>query len=122
MPPPPSARTARAMAFGSSAGASISIPGEKPSRERAGQDLEIEQQRPVLDVVEIELDPLLDAGLTPQAVDLGPAGDAGLDLVAQVVARDPAAELFEEDRALGAGPDERHVPAQDVEQLGKLVE
>ena len=54
------------------------------------QDIEIEGNRPVLDIIEIVLDTavqLLDrVGLTPPAIDLGPAGDAGLHPVAGEIA------------------------------------
>ena len=47
-------------------------------------DPQIEQQRPIVHVIEIVLNPrlhLLDGiGFTAQAVDLGPAGDARLNL------------------------------------------
>ena len=58
--------------------------------------------RPVLDVVEVVLDPLLERGVAAPAVDLGPAGDPGLHLVAQHVLRDPVLELLDEVRALRA--------------------
>src|SRR6266702_1398587 len=48
---------------------------------RAQQNVDIEQHCPVLDVVEIELDALLDllliVDLAAPAIDLRPAGDAG---------------------------------------------
>src|SRR5713101_3739068 len=45
---------------------------------RLEKNVEVEQHRPVLDVVEIEL--------AAPAVDLGPAGDARLDAVAREIA------------------------------------
>ena len=66
-------------------------PREQRER-RLEQDVEVEQHRPVVDVVEVVLDALLDllggVGLAAPAVDLRPAGDAGLDLVAGEVAVD----------------------------------
>src|SRR5512140_2755885 len=73
-------------------------------------DLQVERQRPVLDVVDIVLDPLLDRGVAAPAVDLGPAGEAALDLVAQHVARDLFTELVDEDRPLRPRADETHLP------------
>ena len=59
---------------------------------RRGEDVEVENQRPVLDVVEVMLDALLDllarVGLAAPAVDLRPAGDPGLDPVAGEIAVD----------------------------------
>ncbi|MGA2522499.1 MAG: hypothetical protein ABSG81_16960, partial [Acidimicrobiales bacterium] len=42
--------------------------------------------------------------------------------MAVVVARDLGLELLDEEGALGAGPDERHVALEDVPQLRQLVE
>src|SRR3979490_1171175 len=58
-------------------------------RRRLEQNVKIEQHRPVLDVVEIELDALLDflfaVDFAAPAVDLRPAGNAGLDAVAREI-------------------------------------
>src|SRR3954469_12023824 len=60
------------------------------------QDEEVEQHRPVLDVIEIELDALLDLFLVVDfaapAVDLSPAGDARLDAMPREVAVDGLVE------------------------------
>src|SRR5690606_15258885 len=57
---------------------------------RHDQDVEVEQYRPVLDIIEVVVDPLHDlvdgVGLAAPAVDLRPAGDAGLDAVAGEIA------------------------------------
>ena len=59
---------------------------------RLEKNVQIEQHRPVLDVVEVELDALLDLflviDLAAPAVDLRPAGNAGLDAVAGEIAVD----------------------------------
>src|SRR5687767_1097860 len=66
------------------------------AEEGQDQDLHVQQQRPVLDVVEVVLDALLDGGVAPPAVHLGPAGDAALHPVAQHVLRDALLELLDE--------------------------
>ena len=57
---------------------------------RARQDVDVEQDRPVLDVIEVVLDAALDlflaVGFAAPAVDLRPAGDAGLHPVAGEIA------------------------------------
>ena len=57
---------------------------------RLGQDVEVEKDRPVLDVVEVVLDAALDlllrVGLAAPAADLRPAGDPRLDPVAREIA------------------------------------
>ena len=78
--------------------------------------------RPVLDVVEVVLDALLERRVAAPAVDLRPAGDAGLHLVAQHVLRDPVLELLDEERPLGPRADDRHVAPQHVPELRQLVE
>src|ERR1044071_4888361 len=89
---------------------------------RHRQDLQIQPQRPVLDVVVVPLDAIAQRGLAAEAVDLGPAGDAGLDAVAVAVAADVGLEQLDELRALRARAHQRHVAAQDVEELRQLVE
>src|SRR5215472_11219936 len=60
------------------------------ARTASGRRCKVEQDRPVLDVVEVMLDALLDlflaVGLTAPAVDLRPAGDARFDPVAGEIA------------------------------------
>src|ERR1700756_2267028 len=69
----------------------VLAPGHQRNR-GLDQNGEVEQHRPVLDVVEVELDTLLDllfiADPAAPAVDLGPAGDAGLDAMAREIAVD----------------------------------
>src|SRR5438874_12492698 len=95
-------------------GVSVCVPREEPERNGPGEDLQVEQERPVLDVVEVVFDALLDAGVAAQAVDLRPAGHSALHHVAKLVARDSAAELIDEDGALRPRADEAHVAGEDV--------
>src|SRR5436190_19645056 len=66
---------------------------EEAAQERQPHDLEIEAHRPVLDVVEVVFDALLDRGVAAPAVNLGPPRHPRLDLVAQHVLRDSVLEL-----------------------------
>ena len=88
------------------------------SQSGLGEDAGVEGGRAVVDVPDVELDPLLpgDAGA---ALDLGPAGDPGPDLVAAVLARRVVVDLGGDRRARA---DDRHLAAQDVDQVGDLVE
>ncbi len=63
-----------------------------------------------------------DGGVAAPAVDLGPAGDAGLDLMANHVVGNFAFELPDVKRALGARPDDAHIAAQNVPKLRQLVQ
>src|SRR6185369_17678585 len=91
---------------------------------------EVEQDRPVLDVIEIELDALLDllliVDLAAPAVDLGPAGDAGLDAMPRKIAGDRLVEQAALQLALDGvwtGPDQREVALEHhVEELRQLVQ
>src|SRR5271156_5571152 len=97
---------------------------------RLEKNVEVEQHRPVLDVIEIELDALLDflfiVDLAAPAVDLGPAGNAGLDAVAGEIAVDGFIEQLAPQLALngvGARTDQREVALEhNVKELGQLVE
>src|SRR3989442_9718701 len=97
---------------------SIRVAVTEPGPEGQEEDLQVEAEAPALDVVEVVFDPLLDRGLASPAVDLRPARDARLHLVAEHVAGHPPAELLDEARALGTRADEAHLTAQDVPELG----
>ena len=86
--------------------------------ERPLQDPQVERQRAVLDVPEVELDPLRPRQ-RGAAVDLGPAGDPGLDREAAALALGVLVDLGLDRRAR---PDDRHVAAQDVPEVRQLVE
>ncbi len=76
-----------------------------PEDEHRGQhDLEVEPHRPVLEVVVVPLDSIRKGGLSPETVDLRPAGDARLDAVTIPVPGDRALEDLDELRPLGRGP------------------
>src|SRR5215207_1400947 len=98
-----------------------SMPVES-SNDGEPHDLDVEADRPVFDVVEIVLDALLERGVATPAVDLRPAGDARLDLVAEHVLRDAVLELLDEVGPLGAWTDEGHVPPEHVPELRQFVE
>src|SRR5262249_14289587 len=84
----------------------------------AGEDAGVEAGRAVLDVPDVELDPRL-PGDPGAALDLGPAGDPGADLVAPPLPRRVVVDLGRDRRARA---DDRHLAAQDVDQVRDLVE
>ena len=65
------------------------VPVRERHRNRASDDLKVEQERPMLDVIEIVLDSLGDLlhgrGFTAPAIDLRPARDSGFHAVACIV-------------------------------------
>src|SRR3970282_2268865 len=88
---------------------------------RAPQDLDVEAERPVLDVIEVVLDALLDGRVAAPAVHLRPSGHAALHLVAQHVPGDALLELLDEARPLRARPYQGHVALEHVQELRQLV-
>src|ERR1051325_2873008 len=109
---------------------SVRVLGPEQRDRGPHQDVEVEQHRPVLDVVEVVLDAvlhLLGAGeLAAPAVDLRPAGDAGLDSVAGEIAVDRLVELAVLDGLVdGVRPrtDQRQVALEHhVDELRQLVD
>lgn len=82
---------------------------DEASEEGEPEDFEVEGQAPVADVEEVVLEALAQARVASVAVDLGPAGHAGLDMLAEHVAPPVFAELGDEFGAFWAGADEAHV-------------
>src|SRR3990172_4178020 len=98
--------------------ARLALVGPAEERERRPQqDLRVHEPGAVLHVPDVELDPLL-PGKRGAPVDLGPAGQAGLDLEALALPLRVALDLIGEGRPR---PDEAHVAAQDVPDLRQLV-
>src|SRR5437879_13720569 len=95
---------------------------QQPVEQGHPQNAQVEPGCPVSDVVEIVLDALAQRGVAAPAVDLGPAGDAGFDAVAGVVAGNGFAELLDENGTFGTWPNQAHVAAQYVDELGQLIE
>src|SRR6185436_1395796 len=58
----------------------LGIALEESSDECEPHDLQVERDRPVLDVIQVVFDPLLERGVASPPVDLGPAGDPRLHL------------------------------------------
>src|SRR5690606_38088774 len=81
---------------------------------------------PVLDVVQVEFDALfhfVDAiGLATPAIDLRPAGDAGLDLVALHVLVDEVPVLLIVSDRMRSGPDNGHAPLQHIDELWQFIQ
>src|SRR6266542_3421563 len=100
-----------------SAGLALVRPAEERGR-GAQEDLQVEPRGAVLDVPDVQLD-----ALCPRqpgaAVDLGPAGDAGLDLQPPALASRVLLDLVAQGRPRA---DDAHVPAHHVPELGELVD
>ena len=86
------------------------------SEDRSQQDLEIEEDRAVLEVVQVVAQFPRRAALRPRvaAAHLRPTGDARTDVVAPGIKRDAGLELFDQEGLFGARTDHAHLAAQDV--------
>src|SRR5439155_17194983 len=116
---------------GVSRGYRIAAEGQKRSvrarvAEHAGEgqqdDLDVEPERPVPDVVEVVLDATVERRVAAQSVHLRPAGDPGLDVVAQHVAGHRGAKLVHVDWALRPRTHQAHLAEEHVPELRQLVE
>src|ERR1017187_10620677 len=83
----------------------------------AGEDFEVEPEGPVVDILEVEFHPLVEADLVA-AADLPDAGEAGLHGEAAAMPRIVVLDLAGDGRT---GTNEAHVPAENIPELGKLV-
>src|SRR5690606_26265087 len=105
---------------------SIGVFVEEAFEDGEENDFQVQPEGPAADVVEVVFDAFLHlvegVGFAAPAVDLGPAGDAGLDLVAEHVAADELAVLLIVGDGVGAGADDGHVAAQHIEKLRELVQ
>src|SRR5215475_2364474 len=84
--------------------------------------LDVEPDRPVLDVVVVEPGAVGDRGVPAQATDLCKAGQAGGYPMAVGVVAVLGRELFDEVRPFRPRTHQCHVTDQDVPQLGKLIQ
>src|SRR5437763_3209233 len=85
--------------------------------DRLDQDRDVHPERPVLEVVEIEPDEVVEAEVRATR-DLPQPGDAGQDVVPLAV---PVLELLVVAQRQRARADQAHLAAQDVEKLRYLV-
>ena len=96
-------------------------PGTSPqknNREGSKQDLEVEEQRPIVDVQEVELHPFVEidlvaAGHLPQACDVGFYREAAALLSSVFL------DLFGKRRP---GAHKTHIPFENVPKLGPLID
>src|SRR3546814_4031692 len=71
---------------------SVSVPVGHNQQRSSDDDIEVEQKRPVFNIIEVVFQPVqelvLGMGLASPAVDLRPAGDARLHAMPRCVGRD----------------------------------
>src|SRR3954469_24091483 len=86
--------------------------------QRPPKDAKVEARRPVIDVPDVELDPLLPRYARPP-VHLCPSREPRLDLEAPALARRVEVDLRLERRAR---TDDCHVAPQDVDEVRDLIQ
>src|ERR1017187_7834547 len=86
--------------------------------EGAGEDFQVEPEGPVVDVLEVEFHPLVEADLVA-AADLPDAGEAGLHGEAAAMPRIVVLHLGRDGRP---GADEAHVADENIPELRELVD
>src|SRR5438132_3692870 len=97
---------------------------EKDDLNSVEQDQKVEEERKVLDVVQIvlELFQRVVDGRSVAVFDLSPARDPRLDGKPLHVEGDLLLKVLDELWPLRARPDEAHVPHEDVEELRELIQ
>jgi hypothetical protein len=88
----------------------------------ANDDAEIEQQAPVLQIIEVVFYALLNRSVAAPAVDLRPAGYADLEIMPSTISGNFYGELFNEVRTLWARPNYAHIAFKHIEELWEFVE
>src|ERR1700759_1026574 len=109
---------------------SVRVLGLEKRQRRLQQNGNVKQQRPVLDVIKIVFDALLDLfwgiQFAAPAIDLGPAGNAGLDAMPRKIAIDRFVELAVLDLLIdGVRPrsNQREITLEDdVDELRQLID
>src|SRR5438552_4190258 len=99
-------------------------PSDDHHLECVDQDREVQQERHVLYVVQVELELPL-AVLDRRAIaelHLRPSRDTRPRRMPLVVVRNHLAELLDEVRPLRSRPHEAHLSPEDVEELGQLIQ
>ena len=91
---------------------------EESTQHGEPENFEVEGDGPVLNVIQVVLNPLLDRCVTAPTVDLGPTGHAGLYLVPEHVLWNALLELFHKEGAFRPRTYQRHVALEDVPELG----
>ena len=93
---------------------------------RARENFQIQPEAFALDILEVEIDARLHVAkpgrAAARAIDLRPAGDAGLDQMAQAIIRDPRRIIFVMGDGVRARPHQRHVAGQDIQKLRQLIQ
>src|SRR5579883_809028 len=105
---------------------SIRIVASEAHECRAGENVEVEERRPMIDVVEVVFDAASHlfgcVGLSAKAVDLRPPRDSGLYPMAAEIAVDQLDVMLVMGDRMRPRADQRHGSRKDVQELRQFVE
>ncbi len=101
---------------------SIGVLINESGKERHDDYPDVKKEGPVLYIVNVVLYSFPDGGISPETVDLSPAGQTRTDLVLDVIPGDLFHELLDKLRPFGTRSHKAHVALKYVEELGKLVD
>src|SRR5664280_64160 len=93
-----------------------------PPDNRQHENLQVEPEGPVLDVIDVVLDPPLQGAASAQTVHLRPAGHPRLDEMAREIMWNRPGELVDVVGTFRTGSDQAHFAAEHVPKLRQFVE
>ena len=102
-------------------GLSTRVPAGFPMSGEA-QDLQIEPERPMLQIIEVVLNPLANRSVASPAADLSPPSNTRLQRMPRHVAGNISPKNLNEVRPLRARSNQAHVSAQHIDELRQLVQ
>src|SRR5262245_61853847 len=94
--------------------ASLGISVHKTAPERHPENFDVQEQGPVLDIIQIMLKALLQRRIPAPTVDLSPARHTGLDAMPQHVARNALTKPLDQDRSLRTWSHQAHLALAHV--------
>src|SRR2546423_5286323 len=101
---------------------SVRVRMEEDAADGQKDDLDVEGERPVLDVIDVVDGSVANRCASSEIVDLCPAGYPRPHLVTLEIPGNLGAEALHEEGPFRSRPDQAHVPADDIDELRQLVE
>src|SRR5215813_13224502 len=101
---------------------SIGVFMEKTAPDCHPKNFEVQEEGPVLDIIQVMLKAWLQRRIPAPPVHLGPASHAGFDAMPQHVARNALTKFLNEDRPFRTRSNQAHVTLAHVPELWQLVQ
>src|SRR5262245_10684602 len=93
-----------------------SLPDRQP------HDFQIEPNGPMLDVIEIALNPFFKRGVATPATDLRPPSNSGLHFMLEHIEGNLFSNFLDYPRPFRSRPNDAHLAHQDIPKLRQLIE